>query len=63
MSALSTIEMRPFPVRTALVVHGDPPIETRLREILGPDGWAIQRARQRDRASPGSKEQFRSDFD
>jgi anti-sigma regulatory factor (Ser/Thr protein kinase)/CheY-like chemotaxis protein len=44
MSALSTIEMRPFPVRTALLVHGEPQIETRLREILGPDGWAIQHA-------------------
>jgi anti-sigma regulatory factor (Ser/Thr protein kinase)/ActR/RegA family two-component response regulator len=43
MNALSNIEMRLFPVRAALVVGGDPEIEERLREILEPDSWAIQR--------------------
>src|SRR5271169_2403722 len=42
MSALSTIEMRPFPVRTALVVGGDSQIDGQLRNILEPDAWAIQ---------------------
>jgi len=44
MSALPTIEMRPFPVRTVLMVGGDSQIEARLREILVPGGWAIQHA-------------------
>jgi anti-sigma regulatory factor (Ser/Thr protein kinase)/CheY-like chemotaxis protein len=44
MSALpNTIQMRPFPVRNALMVGGDPQIEARLRNILGPGEWAIQR--------------------
>jgi len=42
MSAVSTIEMRPFAVRTALVVGGDSQIEARLWEILQPGDWAIQ---------------------
>jgi DNA-binding NtrC family response regulator len=45
MNAASTIELRPFPIRTALVVGGDWKFEARLRDILQPDAWAIQRAR------------------
>jgi anti-sigma regulatory factor (Ser/Thr protein kinase)/ActR/RegA family two-component response regulator len=44
MSALPTIEMRPFPVRNALVVGADPAIDAQLRSILGADAWAIQQA-------------------
>jgi anti-sigma regulatory factor (Ser/Thr protein kinase)/ActR/RegA family two-component response regulator len=44
MSALPSIEMRPVPVRVALVVGGHSELETRLRDILGRDAWAIQRA-------------------
>jgi anti-sigma regulatory factor (Ser/Thr protein kinase)/ActR/RegA family two-component response regulator len=44
MSALPTIEMRPFAVRTVLMVGGDLQIEARLREILVPGAWAIQHA-------------------
>jgi anti-sigma regulatory factor (Ser/Thr protein kinase)/ActR/RegA family two-component response regulator len=44
MSAvLSSLEMRPFPVRNALLVGGDSQIEERLRGILEPGAWAIQR--------------------
>jgi len=43
MSALPSTELRPVPVRVALVVGGDSPIETRLRDILVHDAWAIQR--------------------
>jgi anti-sigma regulatory factor (Ser/Thr protein kinase)/ActR/RegA family two-component response regulator len=44
MSAHATIEMRPIPVRIALLVHGDPKIEALLYEVLGRDVWAIQNA-------------------
>jgi anti-sigma regulatory factor (Ser/Thr protein kinase)/ActR/RegA family two-component response regulator len=45
MNALpSSIEMRPFPIRTALVVGGDSEIEARLRQILPPNAWAVQQA-------------------
>jgi anti-sigma regulatory factor (Ser/Thr protein kinase)/ActR/RegA family two-component response regulator len=44
MSALPAIEMRPFPVRTVLMVGGDPRIESQLRDLLAPDAWAIQHA-------------------
>lgn len=44
MSALPTIEMRPFPVRTVLMVGGDSEIEAQLRDILEPESWAIQHA-------------------
>lgn len=44
MSALPTIEMRPFPVRTVLMVGGDSEIEAQLRDILAPEAWAIQHA-------------------
>jgi anti-sigma regulatory factor (Ser/Thr protein kinase)/CheY-like chemotaxis protein len=44
MSALSAIEMRPVPVRTALVVGGDAQIEAQLRNALESATWAIQHA-------------------
>jgi len=44
MAALPTIEMRPYPVRTALIVGGDPKIDAQLRSILGTKAWAIQQA-------------------
>jgi anti-sigma regulatory factor (Ser/Thr protein kinase)/CheY-like chemotaxis protein len=44
MSALPAIEMRPFAIRTALVVGGDPTIDQQLRSILGTESWAIQDA-------------------
>jgi anti-sigma regulatory factor (Ser/Thr protein kinase)/ActR/RegA family two-component response regulator len=42
MNALPEIEMRPFPVRTALLVGGDSEIEAQLRNSLHPKAWAIQ---------------------
>jgi anti-sigma regulatory factor (Ser/Thr protein kinase)/ActR/RegA family two-component response regulator len=45
MNAASAIEMRPFPVRTALLVGGDSQIEERLKSSLEPKAWAIQRVR------------------
>ena len=44
MSALPSIEMRPFPIRTALLVGGDSQIEAQLRRILETEEWAIQHA-------------------
>jgi anti-sigma regulatory factor (Ser/Thr protein kinase)/ActR/RegA family two-component response regulator len=44
MSALPRIEMRPVPVRIALLVGADPQIEEQLRGILEPGLWAIQHA-------------------
>lgn len=44
MNAVSSMELRPFPVRTALVVGGDSETEARLRDILEPNTWAMQRA-------------------
>jgi len=44
MSALPSIEMRPFPIRTALLVGGDSQIEAQLRGILETEEWAIQHA-------------------
>jgi anti-sigma regulatory factor (Ser/Thr protein kinase)/ActR/RegA family two-component response regulator len=44
MNALPTIEMRPFPVRTVLMVGGDSQVEAQLRDILEPAAWAIQHA-------------------
>jgi anti-sigma regulatory factor (Ser/Thr protein kinase)/CheY-like chemotaxis protein len=44
MSALPLIEMRPFPVRTVLLVGGDSQIESQLRGILKPGAWVIQHA-------------------
>lgn len=45
MNAASAIEMRPFPVRTALLVGGDTQIEKRLKSSLEPNAWAIQHVR------------------
>src|SRR3954469_7508112 len=42
MNAVSQIEMRPFPVRTALLVGGDSEIEAQLRNSLDSKAWAIQ---------------------
>ena len=36
--------MRPFPVRTALVVGDDPQLDAQLRRILEPGAWVIQHA-------------------
>ena len=44
MSALPHIEMRPIPVRTALLVGGDPGVDSQLRRILEPGLWALQHA-------------------
>ena len=44
MSALPHIEMRPIPVRTALLVGGDPGIDSQLRRVLEPGLWALQHA-------------------
>ena len=44
MGALPTIEMRPFPVRNALVVGADPAIDAQLRSILGAEAWVIRQA-------------------
>jgi anti-sigma regulatory factor (Ser/Thr protein kinase)/ActR/RegA family two-component response regulator len=42
MNALPALEMRPFPVRVALMVGGNSQIKAQLRVILSPDAWAIQ---------------------
>jgi len=42
LNALSTAELRPFPIRTALLVGKDPQIEARVRDSLEPTAWAIQ---------------------
>lgn len=44
MSALPQIEMRPIPVRIALLVGGDEEIEEQLRGIFEPGLWALQHA-------------------
>jgi anti-sigma regulatory factor (Ser/Thr protein kinase)/ActR/RegA family two-component response regulator len=44
MSALPSIEMRPFPIRTPLLVGGDSKIDEQLRGILETEAWAIQHA-------------------
>jgi len=44
MSALPNTEMRPVPVRTALLVGRDSHIEEQLRAILEPGLWALQHA-------------------
>ncbi|MFY9843854.1 MAG: ATP-binding protein [Terriglobales bacterium] len=44
MSAIRSIEMRPFAVRTALVVGDDPQLDAQLRDILQPGAWVIQQA-------------------
>jgi anti-sigma regulatory factor (Ser/Thr protein kinase)/CheY-like chemotaxis protein len=45
MNAIPNIEMRPVPVRNALLVGGDTHIEQHLRSILEPGLWALQHAR------------------
>jgi len=45
MNAAAAIEMRPFPVRTALLVGGDSQIEERLKSSLESKAWAIQHVR------------------
>ena len=42
MNAARNIEMGPIPVRAALLVGGDPEIESQLRRILEPGLWALQ---------------------
>jgi anti-sigma regulatory factor (Ser/Thr protein kinase)/ActR/RegA family two-component response regulator len=42
MNAVPQIELRPFPVRTALLVGRDPEIEAQLRNSLDTKAWAIQ---------------------
>ena len=44
MSAVAKIEMRPFAVKTALIVDDNPQIEALLLRVLKPESWAIQRA-------------------
>jgi len=44
MNSLPNVEMRPFPIRNALLVGGSPDIEALLRRVLEPDEWAIQNA-------------------
>jgi len=44
MSTAPNIELRPFPVRNALIVDSDPKIDRLLRTIFEPGAWAIQRA-------------------
>ena len=42
MNALRDVELGPIPVRTALLVGGDPEIDAQLRRILEPGLWALQ---------------------
>jgi anti-sigma regulatory factor (Ser/Thr protein kinase)/CheY-like chemotaxis protein len=42
MNAAPITEMRPIPVRTALLVGGDSQLEERVRNSLQPNVWAIQ---------------------
>jgi anti-sigma regulatory factor (Ser/Thr protein kinase) len=42
MNALRDIEMGPVLVRTALLVGGDPDVDSQLRRILKPGFWALQ---------------------
>lgn len=44
MSAAAKIEMRPYPVRAALIVDDDPQIEALLLRVLANRDWAIQHA-------------------
>jgi CheY-like chemotaxis protein/anti-sigma regulatory factor (Ser/Thr protein kinase) len=44
MSAAAKIEMRPYPVRAALIVDDDPQIEALLLRVLAHRDWAIQHA-------------------
>lgn len=42
MGALRNIELGPIPVRTALLVGGDPDIDSHLRRVLEPGLWTLQ---------------------
>ncbi len=44
MSALPQIELRPIPVRAALLVGGDPDIDSQLRSVLEAGVWSLQNA-------------------
>ena len=44
MSAAAKVEMRPFPVRTALIVDNDPEVEALLLQVLDRESWAVQHA-------------------
>jgi CheY-like chemotaxis protein/anti-sigma regulatory factor (Ser/Thr protein kinase) len=44
MSAVARVEMRPYPVRAALIVDDDPEIEALVLKVLGRESWAIQHA-------------------
>lgn len=44
MSAVARVEMRPYPVRAALIVDDDRQIEALLLKVLAQDSWAIQHA-------------------
>jgi CheY-like chemotaxis protein/anti-sigma regulatory factor (Ser/Thr protein kinase) len=44
MNAAARIEMRPYPVRVALIVDDDPQIEDLLLRVLEQGAWAIQHA-------------------
>lgn len=44
MNAAARVEMRPYPVRIALIVDDDPQIEDLLRRVLEQGTWAIQHA-------------------
>jgi anti-sigma regulatory factor (Ser/Thr protein kinase)/DNA-binding NarL/FixJ family response regulator len=44
MNALPNVALGPIPVRTALLVGGDPDIDAQLRHILEPGLWALQHA-------------------
>jgi CheY-like chemotaxis protein len=44
MSAVAKIELRPFGIKTALIVEDDPQLEALLLRVLRPESWAIQHA-------------------
>src|SRR5947209_5317048 len=44
MSAVAKIELRPFAMKTALIVDDDPQIEALLLRVLKPESWAVQHA-------------------
>jgi CheY-like chemotaxis protein/anti-sigma regulatory factor (Ser/Thr protein kinase) len=44
MSAVAKVDMRPYPVRAALMVDDDPEIEALVLQVLGRESWAIQHA-------------------
>jgi len=44
MNAVPQIHAGPFPVRTVLLVGGDPTVEALLKDVLAPGDWAIAHA-------------------